>query len=478
MIRKYLAVIVVYGMAMAASLTFYLQKPLIVEDKGRLLPTEIKAIRPATNPESLQKWIRKAAERGEKISVAGMQHSQGGQTYFPGGIMLDMRGYDHVLAYHPEKKTITVQCGATWADVQKVIHPDGLAVRVMQSQNIFTVGGSLSVNAHGRDIRFGSLMDTVQSFRLLTADGEILNVSRTENREWFPLAIGGYGLFGILLDVTLKLTDDELYTIRTNAMQYDEYPDYFMKRVKQDPDVRMHIARISVAPDASFLREMYVEDYVLAEDQSLRSEYDRLKQERFVAVPKFFLGLSRYSDWGKTLLWKAQKRYFLQRDGILQTRNNAMRSDSQFLQYNSPRRTETLQEYYVPVSEFVPYLDEMRDLLEKEHLNLLNITVRFVNHGHDQPVLSYAKTKDMFALVFLINQGLNKEDTTRTTRIVRDMIDLTLAHEGSYYLPYYSYPTKAQFRKAYPHAESFFEAKRKYDPAGVFTNLFYEEYGK
>ena len=120
----------------------------------------------------------------------------------------------------------------------------------MQSQNIFTVGGSLSVNVHGRDIRHEALIDTVDSFRLLMADGTVRNVSREENAELFPYVIGGYGLFGVILDVTLKLTDDELYEMHTRMIDYKEYVSYFKEKVKRDENVRMHLARISVAPNS------------------------------------------------------------------------------------------------------------------------------------------------------------------------------------------------------------------------------------
>ncbi|HEX7064670.1 MAG TPA: FAD-binding oxidoreductase [Bacillales bacterium] len=466
----------IYCIGFIASLWGYHQKPLIITDKGRLLPTKIKAIHAADDSADLQQWIKKVAVNHEKISIAGMQHSQGGHTLYPGGIMLDMRDYDEIIAYHPKEKMITVQSGATWADIQKEINPDGLAVRVMQSQNIFTVGGSISVNAHGRDIRYGSLMSTVKSFRLLTADGEILNVSRTENNDLFPLVLGGYGLFGIILDVTLELTDDELYQIRFKEMDYEDYPDYFRHKVKQNPKARMHIARISVAPE-SFLQEMYVKDYVLADNQKLRPEYSDLDREWFVAAPKFFLGLSRYSEWGKDLLWNWQKRYFQYQDDNYITRNNVMRSDSKFLEYHNPNRTETLQEYYVPVDEFVSYIDDLRDLLEEEDLNLLNITVRYVGYDEEEPVLTYTHGEDMFALVLLMNQELGNKATKQTTEVVRKMIDLTLAHGGSYYLPYYSYPSQQQFEKAYPRNDVFFKKKRRYDPHEVFMNLFYKEYG-
>ena len=44
---------------------------------------------------------------------------------------------------------------------------------------------------------------------------------------------------------------------------------------------------------------MYVTDYTLAQNQNMREEYSELKEENIIAVPKFLLGLSRYSDWGK-----------------------------------------------------------------------------------------------------------------------------------------------------------------------------------
>jgi FAD/FMN-containing dehydrogenase len=473
--KRYLIAVAIYGLGLSASILAYQHKPTIIEDKGRLLPMRVKEIRAATNPEDLKRWIKTATQNHEKISIAGMQHSQGGQTFYPGSTVIDMKSYNKILDYEPQKKLITVQSGATWADIQKAINPDGLAIRVQQSQNIFTVGGSISVNAHGRDIRYGSMIDTVESFRLLTAQGKILNVSRTENSDLFHLVVGGYGLFGIILDVTLKLTDDDLYQIRSKQLNYKDYTDYFIQNVRGDPSVRMHIARISVAPN-SFLREMYVTDYTMAKDQSLRDQYSTLKQERIVAIPKLALGLSRYSDWGKNLLWDTQKKYFLQQNGEYQTRNNVMRSDSQFMEFDSLSRTETLQEYFVPIHEFAPYIDDLRSMLEKENLNLLNITIRYVNHD-EGAVLSYGKD-DMFALVLLINEGRSKEDIEKTTKVVRKMIDITLAHHGSYYLPYYSYPSQLEFHEAYPRAQEFFTAKKKYDPNETFVNMFYKEYSQ
>lgn len=467
-------VMVVYMTVFSFSLWTYQHPVLTSSDQSKLLPTRVKQIRSATSTNDLKSWVVQAKQRQETVSVAGMQHSQGGQTYLPDTTVLDMTDYDRILAYTPDTHRITVQSGITWAEIQERIQSDGLAVQVMQSQNIFTVGGALSVNVHGRDIRYGSLLDTVDSFRLLKADGTVVHVSRNENADLFRLVPGGYGLFGIILDVTLKLTDDEWYTEQTVALDYHDYPTYFRQHVLGDADVRMHIGRISVAPDG-FFKEMYVTNYHKAE-RTVPIEEEPLKQETIIALPKALLGLSRYSDFGKNKLWSFQKSYFLQQSGTYESRNNVMRSDSAFMEYTSPGRTELLQEYFVPVDSFVSYIDQLRTILTTDELNVLNITIRYVEQDRTA-ALSYAK-QDMFALVWLINTETDPASINETKRIVQKLIDATLEHQGSYYLPYYPFATRDQFTAAYPNAAAFKAAKQRQDPKGLFMNQFYLDYLK
>jgi FAD/FMN-containing dehydrogenase len=153
-----------------------------------------------------------------------------------------------------------------------------------------------------------------------------------------------------------------------------------------------------------------------------------------------------------------------------------MRSDSAFMEYDNPNLTEVLQEYFVPIDSFAEYIDDLRSVLNEEELNLLNITIRYVEKN-ENAVLSYAKD-DMFALVFLINQGRSEDEIKKTKVVIQKMIDVTLKHNGSYYLPYYSYPAKEQLKKAYPRIEEFLQKKKEVDPGERFVNLFYKEYSK
>ena len=102
----------------------------------------------------------------------------GGQTAAPGALLIDMRHFDRILAFDPLAKTITVQTGIRWRQIQDRIDSANLSIKVMQSFANFTVGGSLSVNAHGRYVGFGPLIGSVRSIKIVLADGEVVEATR------------------------------------------------------------------------------------------------------------------------------------------------------------------------------------------------------------------------------------------------------------------------------------------------------------
>jgi FAD/FMN-containing dehydrogenase len=104
-----------------------------------------------------------------------------------------------------QRNILHVQGGACWSDVLRYLHERQRSLKVMQSNNSFSVGGSLSANCHGWQAASPPIASTVLAFRLLLADGTIIRCSREEHPELFSLVLGGYGLFGILIDVELSL---------------------------------------------------------------------------------------------------------------------------------------------------------------------------------------------------------------------------------------------------------------------------------
>jgi len=448
---------------------------LLTTDYTGLLPEKIAKVENHDTRYELQKIVKQANVTGEKVSIAGLQHSQGGHTYYKDGVLIDMKSLNTILDINKKKKTVKVEAGATWEDVQEAVNRYGLALKVTQSQSIFTIGGSLSVNAHGRDIRFGSMADTVKEMTLLTPTGEIKTVSRDDEEQWMKYVFGGYGLFGIILDVTLELTDNNIYTIHTKEMKTDKYESYFTSILK-GRETAMHYARISVAP-TSFLDEMYVIDYKNTGNTDYKTP---LKKETGIKLSKLALDMGRQGGWLEDLFWKMQKQFIQALDHDTITRNNAMRSESTFMEFTKPGQVEVLQEFFIPVENFEEYISELKPLLTSddhdEDIKIHNITVRYAAQ-EEVTSLHYA-TKDMLGLVVLIQHGVENKDIEEAKEMIRKWTDLTIKLGGTYYLPYYPYQTEEQFQTAYPNWKNFQEEKRRRDPNNVFQNLFYEHYLK
>ncbi len=442
-------------------------------DYTGLLPEKINRIVQAENRAELQGIVKEANKKGYKISIAGMQHSQGGHTYYKDGVVLDMRTFNRIMEIDDQAKTIKVESGATWEDVQKAIAPHGLALKVNQSQAIFTIGGSLSVNAHGRDILFGPLAETVKEMTLLTPTGEIKKVTKKDPEEWMSYVFGGYGLFGVILDVTLELTDNEIYEIHTQKLKTEDYETYF-HHLREKEKTAMHYARVSVAP-GSFLEEMYVIDYNKTGKEDKRTA---LKGEQGVRLSKFALDLGRQGGAMEDLFWETQNIYMRSVDGKEITRNNAMRSESTFMEFTKPGRVEVLQEFFVPVDAYEAYLEDLKRILphddRDDDFKIHNITVRFAGRD-ERTLLNYGK-EDMFGFVVLMQHGLKEEEIADAKKLIQSWTDTTIEHGGSYYLPYYPYQTKAQFKESYPGWEKFQAEKTRRDPKLVFDNLFYDHY--
>ncbi|MBI3239989.1 MAG: FAD-binding protein, partial [Flavobacteriia bacterium] len=198
----------------------------IVNDITRLNPVLVSKVLVPDSVEAVQEIIRNATTQ---ISIGGGRFSMGGHTASSYGIHIDLRAMNRVLSFSPEEKRIKVEAGIRWCDIQKYIDSKNLSVKVMQSYANFTVGGSVSVNCHGRYIGYGSLAMTIHSMDIITGDGALKTVSRTEHSELFEAVVGCYNAVAVIVAVELELADNELLERKWTLMRANKYLDFFRK---------------------------------------------------------------------------------------------------------------------------------------------------------------------------------------------------------------------------------------------------------
>lgn len=209
----------------------------IVNDVTQLNPVTVDRVVTPYTVEELQALVR---QHHGPISIGGGRYSMGGQTASEQTLHVDMRQLNRILRFDPPGKTITVEAGITWRAIQEVIDRHDLSLQIMQSYANFTVGGSLSVNVHGRYIGHGPLIGSVQSITVILANGDRIHASPTEHKEIFYGCIGGYGGIGIIVEATLSLADNQSVKRRVDYMTVQDYRDYFIQSIQSSPTVIFH----------------------------------------------------------------------------------------------------------------------------------------------------------------------------------------------------------------------------------------------
>ena len=159
------------------------------------------------------------------ISVGGGRFSMGGQIAYPESLHLDMRQMSRVLSLDPERRTVRVQAGISWRDLQDALDPHDLSVSIMQSFSNFTVGGSVSVNCHGRYVGRGPLVNSVRALQLVGADGSVLELEPSS--EVFRGVFGGYGGLGVVTEVELDLEPNARLRRVVEDVGLETYPTRF-----------------------------------------------------------------------------------------------------------------------------------------------------------------------------------------------------------------------------------------------------------
>jgi len=449
------------------------ERPGYTNDASNLNETKVATIVKAFEgideaTQQISQLIKLAKAEGKKISIAGAQHSMGGHTIYPDGVMLDMKGF-HYMRFDSVKHILLVGSGALWSEVIPYLEKYCRSVSVMQSNNSFSVGGSISVNCHGWQPNSAPIASTVESFRLINAAGEIINCSRDENTELFSLALGGYGLFGVILDIRLKVTDNKMYKAAQHVIKSKDYIREFDQFVKGRTDIGLAYGRININP-ANFMEEAIITTFSILDDTTMQA----LQKSGYADVRRTVFRSSANSRYGKDLRWKAEKLAASQMTGKKFSRNQLLNEGVEVFQNTDTGYTDILHEYFIPRDSVIRFIQEVKKVIPTHKADLLNITVRNVKKDDDS-FLRYAN-EEVFGFVMLFNHSRNPAAEIEMRALTQKLISAALSLKGTYYLPYRLHATKDLMYQVYPNAPAFFLLKKKYDPHEIFRNRFYETY--
>jgi FAD/FMN-containing dehydrogenase len=175
----------------------------------------------------------------------GNGRSYGDSCLNAGGVLLDARGLDRIIAFDPLGGTLRCESGVLLAEILALTVPRGWFPPVVPGTKFVTVGGAIANDVHGKNHHSaGTFGCHVRCLELLRSDGRRLLCSPTENAEWFQATIGGLGLTGLILwaEIALKRIDNTAMAVET--IRFGQLGDFFELTAESDRQYEYTVAWI------------------------------------------------------------------------------------------------------------------------------------------------------------------------------------------------------------------------------------------
>lgn len=180
-----------------------------------------------TSIEEVVDVVTAAREHGLTVKAIGASHSFTGIAATE-GVQLDVSALDGVYAVDGTR--VTLGAGTNLYQLPALLDPLGLALTNMGDIDRQTIAGATSTGTHGTGAEFGGLATQVVGVTLVTAAGELLRVTETENAELLPAVRLGLGALGIIVELTIQCVPS--FSLRAVEIPepFDEVLDQWMSR--------------------------------------------------------------------------------------------------------------------------------------------------------------------------------------------------------------------------------------------------------
>ena len=467
----------------AGALTALLPRPArsaefrtVVNDASRLNPTPVvkhTILKPESTDvliETLRRELKEATEQRRPLAIGSARHSMGGQSMARNGTAITLAGGP--IEVDKSARTYRVGAGMSWAQIIRALDPLGLSPAVMQSNHDFAVGSTFCVNAHGWPVPYGPFGATVRSLRLMLADGTVVNCSKTSNAELFGLAMGGYGLVGMILDLEVDAVPNALLGPKVERMPAEQFAERFVSAIRNDPAVKMAYGRLEVA------RQSFFEEALLITYRPVAKQPEKLpaavSSGLMTSVSNKIYRSQIGSETGKRARWIAETRVNPAISAGIATRNTLMNEPVANLANRSSTRTDILHEYFVPPERFGEFLTACKDVILPARTEFINVTLRFVDTDPTS-VLSFAPGPRI-AAVMSFSQEMSPDGEIDMLQMTERLIERVVSIGGAFYLPYRLHARRDQVERSYPNLARFIERKRHYDPGLLFRNAMWDAY--
>ena len=447
--------------------------------QSKLNETYVKSVSYPKSVEEIREVLKDSLQNGSKICPAGTLHSMGGQQFGDEVVSIQTNKLNRIWNLDEHSKTIWIEGGVTWpalvgwlkTNQSNAASPLTIIQKQTGADNL-SVGGALSANIHGRVLNKRPIIDDVVAFNIITPSGERLHCSRKENFNLFSLTIGGYGMFGIIDSIQLKLTEQTTFVRQVEETSINNVIEV----------LETHADKGALYGDFQYVTDenspYYLSRGILSvyspskekESENIGLSIDQWKQLYFLAHTDKKEAYKQYATHYKSTNGQTYKSDEHQFSPYIAEASDLLNQKLRLDYY----RSLMISELYVPRRSFVSFMKSAAKSLRKTNGNVIYGTVRLIN-SEKESFLNWAK-EDYACIIFNLLVDHTQDGIKIAKTQFQGLIDAALNEGGSYYLTYHKWARKDQVESAYPQFIDFINEKEFRDPSNLFTSNWYKHH--
>ena len=448
---------------------------------SQLNSTQVLSIARPESPGAVQQLVRDAAGQRRALSIAAGRHAMGGQQFAAGSTLIDMNGLTRVTEFDRATGEIEVEAGIQWPELYRYLLESQLDdqrpwafVQKQTGADKLSIGGALAANAHGRGLKYPPFVSNVAAFTLVGPDGAVRRCSRTQNQELFRAVIGGYGLFGVVTSVRLRLTRRHKVQRIVEVIDVANLPAMFQRRIAEG--FRYGDFQFATDLEGDALRRGVFSCYRPVPDTT------PMPVNRAALSPDNWAQLLYLAHVDRARAFEEYAGYYLKTSGQYYWSDEHQMSTyvPDYHQAQAARLgeyahgTEMITEIYVPRDALVRFLADARRDLQANKGELIYGTVRLIERD-TETMLPWAK-QPYACIIFNLHVASGAAGIARAKEDFLRLIDRGLSYGWSYFLTYHRWARREQVLAAYPEIVAFLRFKRRFDPGERFQSEWYRHY--
>lgn len=441
-----------------------------------------------TDQEQCLQAISYARENGYSICPKGGGYSYGDAILNTDNLILDVSAMNQIGPVEMASGQVVVGPGASIIDIQKAALPHRLILQSVPSEPTITIAGAVAANVNGKDgWRAGNMGEQVVRLRLMTASGELIDADRSENADIFHGVIGGMGLLGVIVELTLQLK--LIPSIHVHVARETE------------PDLRTLLSRLHALQEESSHAVAWLDCTATGKgfgrgvihsaqwlddsndnglDQSITGCLQRLDSRRvhaskLSAVVGYVVNLMmNFQDQSVGLFNKLYYHYCQLRSMIGTSGNDEsiirFSFDASFM-IPSPavvcgHHGYTIQ-LTVPEKEAEDAITELLYICQRSPCYPAKLILRI--HRKDDFIMSFCEDGYSLNLEF----HPKRRHAERMKRFADELIEITIKHGGKVHLAKDHILSQSQFQRLFPRFVELLAIKRRLDPEQLFQSDLY-----